>query len=155
MKTHRGFALLIPTVLTACSAAQMSIPLTQLVTLNAANNVFTSQTTLVIRNQESWQELWSRMNATILPAPPPVPVVDFTKEVVLVAAAGTRPTGGFSVAITSAAESGSEVVAKATVTSPGRNYIVTQALPSPVHAVTGARREAPIRFQVRQEVRNC
>jgi hypothetical protein len=154
MKTTRVLALSVLTVLVACSAAQMSIPLTQLVTLNAANNAFSSQTTLVVRDQESWQELWSRMNATISPAPP-VPAVDFSKDLVLVAAAGTRPTGGFSVAITNAAESGGEVIVNATITSPGRNCIVTQALTSPVHAVTMARRDAPISFQVGQEVRNC
>lgn len=154
MIVNRHLVLVLLTVLTACSAAQMPTPLTELARLNAATNAFASETTLVIRDEPSWQALWSRMNADRSPASP-LPAVDFAKDTVLVAAAGTRPTGGFSVAITDAAESGGEVIVKATITSPGPGCIVTQALTSPVHVASIPRRDGPVKFQLKREVHNC
>ena len=140
--------------LTACSSARMSIPVQQVGTFNAAERVFPSEATLVVHDQQSWLNLWSQMARNRVPTPP-APAVDFTQNMLLVAAAGDRPTGGFSVAITEVTQVGGGLAANVTVTSPGSNCVVTQAITSPVQVVSIPRSNMAVNFQVRQEIRNC
>ncbi|MCH7909276.1 MAG: hypothetical protein IIB38_06620, partial [Candidatus Hydrogenedentes bacterium] len=45
----------------------------------------------VVRDQQAWLEFWGILTAALLPAPDP-PLVDFTQDLVIVAAMGSRPT---------------------------------------------------------------
>jgi len=147
MKPKRSTALILLVLLTACGASAPQIPVVHLTSLNVAYQVFPSETMQVVRDQQSWQTLWAQMTANQIPAPQ-LPAVDFTKDMVLVAAAGTRPTTGYSISITDATESYAGVTVNVTITSPGSNCAVGNLVTSPVDVATIERQDGAVRFVV-------
>ncbi len=55
----------------------------------------------VIRDSTAWRQLWDRINRPFVP-PPSLPAIDFGREMIVVAALGSRPNGGYDVVIESA-----------------------------------------------------
>lgn len=53
---------------------------------------FTDSVRLAVRDMATWQQVWDQATST-QGSPPPLPQVDFTKEMVLVAAAGQMHPG--------------------------------------------------------------
>ena len=147
-------ALILVVLLTACGAVPQGLTVVHLISMDAAYQVFVSETMLVVRDQQSWQSLWSQMTANQFPAPQ-LPAVDFTKDMVLVAAAGTRPSGGYSISITDAVESSGSVTVNVTITSPGSNCAVPTVVTSPVDVATIARRDGTVGFVVTRKTHNC
>ena len=147
-------ALILVVLLTACGAVPQGLTVAHLASLDAAYQVFASETMLVVRDQPSWQMLWSQMTANQFPAPQ-LPAVDFTKDMVLVAAAGTRPSGGYSISITDAVESSGSVTVNVTITSRGSNCAVTAVVTSPVDIATVARQDGTVGFVVTRKTHNC
>jgi hypothetical protein len=154
MRGKRGVALILVVLLTACGAVPQGLTVAHLASLDAAYQVFASETMLAVRDQPSWQMLWSQMTADQIPAPQ-LPAVDFTKDMVLVAAAGTRPSGGYSISITDATGSAGAVTVNVTITSPGSNCAVALHVESPVDVATIARRDGTVGFVVTRKTYNC
>ena len=71
-------------------------------------NSFPSKTSfrLVIRNRDEYSELWKRRIAPVPPGDwvPPMPEVDFAKDMIVVAAMGERPSSGYGIIIDGACE---------------------------------------------------
>lgn len=109
---------------------------------------------LAIRDAAAWSTLWARIYATQRPVPP-LPDVDFGKEMVIAAALGTRSTGGYNVLVTQATQDASGVHIQVVETSPGPDCITTQALSQPIDLARAPRRDAPVQFSITQQVRTC
>src|SRR5688500_5722691 len=69
------------------------------------NNGVTTARRSVIQDVATWSALWAQIVSTHSPKPP-VPAVDFSREMVLFAAMGTRNSGGFVMSIDSVWTSG-------------------------------------------------
>ncbi|HEU5171419.1 MAG TPA: hypothetical protein VFU46_12815 [Gemmatimonadales bacterium] len=54
----------------------------------------------VISDESAWRTPWTWVHALMEPEPP-LPAVDFGASILLVAATGTRPTGGYAITIDS------------------------------------------------------
>jgi hypothetical protein len=71
-------------------------------------NSFPSKTAfrLVIKNRDEFSDFWKRFLAPLAPGQwvPPMPEVDFSKDMVVVAAMGERPMSGYFVIIDGACE---------------------------------------------------
>src|SRR5687768_7556191 len=52
----------------------------------------------VVRDATTWRGAWATIWGDVSPAPA-LPTVDFSRDMVVVAALGQRPTGGFSIVI--------------------------------------------------------
>jgi len=80
------------------------------------------------RTEAEWAALWKKHNYD-----KPAPAVDFSKEMIVAVFAGSRPTAGFAVDITSAAEREGRLVVSYRETKPGGGAITAQVLTSPYH----------------------
>ena len=136
------------------TAPDQSLSVTPLANFNAADDVFGTENLQVVRDQTTWQSLWSRMNANHIPAPA-LPTVDFSTEMVVVAAAGGKPSGGFSVSVDSASERSGTVTVEVTMTSPGPTCIRAGILTSPVAVAKLPRRAGTVNFNVTRGIWNC
>lgn len=114
----------------------------------------TDRQRLVLDDAEEWAEIWHRITEHLTPQPP-VPVVDFSTEMVVVAAMGSRPSGGYRIVIDEAGEVDGRVFVVVREISPGRGCMVTAALTAPVAVVRIPRRAAPVTFIERAEVSRC
>ena len=109
---------------------------------------------IVIRDPVTWQIVWKKVwfgSSEV----PPLPAVDFSREMILVAALGARSTGGFGILIDGAnevANGGINVTIRSF--SPG-NCIVTEAFTQPIDIARLPMRSGTVEFTERSEVHQC
>jgi hypothetical protein len=89
---------------------------------------------IVARNQRDWSALWKR-HAAIESNPPPLPTMDFGKEIVAAVFLGEKPTGGHDIEITSVERSANNLVVSFVERGPQPGGVVTQAFTQPFHIV--------------------
>ncbi|HKW01413.1 MAG TPA: erythromycin esterase family protein [Vicinamibacterales bacterium] len=130
------------------------LTVTQIASLNAPDGVFDDAAQQVVRDQPAWQALWTRLNSNASPAPT-LPAVDFTKDMLVVAAMGMKGHGGYKVAITGAAENAGKVTVEVTETSPGARCMNAMMMSSPVVIAKLPRRAGDVAFTVVRKVVDC
>jgi hypothetical protein len=109
---------------------------------------------VVLRTQQEWEAFWSELHR-LSTNTGPAPAVDFANEMVLVATAGQKPTGGYSVNIHELYLRGDELFAIVLETSPGPKCIVTEAFTAPVVVTRVPRSDGPVHFIDETAVHNC
>jgi hypothetical protein len=114
----------------------------------------TDSATYLIRDQAAWSALWTRINKN--GGAMPLPVVDFSKDMIIVVAMGGRGTGGYGVTIDRVVDTdGGGRVVEATMSYAGRSCIVTQALTAPFAGVLVPATSKAVHFDLRSVVNNC
>ena len=108
----------------------------------------------VIRDAAAWEVLWHRIYATTDPMPP-LPGIDFTQEMIVASALGTRTSGGYDVLLTQASEDSGRVRIGVLETRPGAGCAVTLALTQPIDLGRVPRRDGPVDFVVAQHTERC
>jgi hypothetical protein len=108
----------------------------------------------VVRDSTAWRALWDRVNAPFFPRPT-MPDVDFQREMIVVAAMGREPSGGYDVLIEGASEdsAGIEVVVRRTI--PGDRCLMSAAITQPVDLARMPASNKPVRFRERASSSPC
>lgn len=106
----------------------------------------------VVGNADEWDRLWQiivRGPRQDIPRPDrPLPVVDFSREMLIIAARGQHSTGGYGIEVEAVTETERAVVVQVGTSNPGRCG-VTLAFTQPVHVVAVPRSERPVVFTER------
>ena len=91
---------------------------------------------LVIRDQATWTTEWSQIvSIYVQQSVPPLPAVDFASNAVVVAAMGSRPTGGYAIEIDDVRMMGEDASISVNEQSPGNGCGVTAAFTFPLAVV--------------------
>lgn len=102
---------------------------------------------MVVRNQSEWSTLWQR-HVSIEPSPPPLPAIDFSKEIVVAVFLGEKSTGGHDVEIVRIDQNNDVLLVAFVEKSPQPGGVVTQAFTQPFHIVrVAAQRAARVNFR--------
>lgn len=109
---------------------------------------------LVIRDQAAWQQTWNTISIGMSPVSAP-PAIDFSREMVIVAALGERPTGGFSIFVDAATETTNGVTITVRSVSPGSGCAVTLAITRPVDIARVTRRDGTVNFAETVAIQAC
>jgi len=96
----------------------------------------------VIRNQAEWNAFWKRHSSTDT-NPPPAPIIDFDREMVVGIFLGEKRTGGYEVEIVREERSDYALYFYYWEKIPPPGAMVTQALTQPFHLVKIAKYENP------------
>lgn len=105
---------------------------------------------MVIRDANAWAHFWSELGAGDRPD------VDFTQNVVIVAAAGQRSSGGYDLAVDRVTETDGELTIEVVETTPGPNCVTTAVVTRPVDVVVvPAVAPRGWSFLERKEIRAC
>ncbi len=100
---------------------------------------------IVFKDEKSLNAIYSKINSTRKPGLP-IPVVDFSKTMVLGLFMGTKSSGGYSIHINSIESNNKEIVVFYTEKLPkGR---VTMAITQPCLLVSTAASNLPVRFEL-------
>ncbi len=121
----------------------------------SSSSGFSSPRYDVIRDAGEWGQTWNILHAGQSPLPP-LPGIDFEREMVMLAAMGTGNNGCFRVevsAITLRASGGLDV--EVTELEPGTSCSCTQAITQPVHVVRLQRIEAGENILVDRRPLSC
>lgn len=78
------------------------VPITPLATIagqrtSMTTGLFMDQLRLVVRDRDTWVQVWKHLNTR--PDALPLPEIDFTREMLIVAAMGSRPSSGYRIVI--------------------------------------------------------
>lgn len=106
------------------------------------------------RNAADWTALWQRVHSRRRPTPP-LPEVDFEREMMVVVAAGQHRTGGHSIRIDRAWREGAKTIIVVHEEAPGPGCIVASAITSAVDIARLPVAPEPIEFRVESEIRDC
>lgn len=109
---------------------------------------------VVVRADSTWGALWSEIQRGRRAAATP-PRVDFDRWVVVVATAGTSPTGGHTIDIEGVLANEDGVWVGVVKTVPGESCVTTQAETAPAVAVKAPKRDGPVKFIDRTVTRDC
>jgi hypothetical protein len=109
---------------------------------------------IVVRDSESWQTLWARINDGRWPVPA-APTFDFSQEMLVVVALGARSSGGYTILIDGAnvSENGGTAITVRSI-SP-KNCGTTAAFTQPIDIARLPRRDGGVSFIERSEVHVC
>lgn len=109
---------------------------------------------LAIRTPAEWEGMWRRITASHGDPPPP-PEVPFDRDMLLLAAMGPQPSGGFRIRIERVLDGGAELEAHVVHVSPGARCGAIAAITHPIDIVIIAASPKPVRWLVRHEIADC
>src|SRR5262245_30555357 len=110
----------------------------------------------VVRERDEWLRTWVMLfpgGPTSLP--PPLPEVDFSREMVVVAALGSRPSSGFEIVFTGAAETDGVVTMELETRAPSPRCVTATVITAPVDIARLPRRSGQVLFRPTPVVVNC
>src|SRR5262245_64975265 len=87
--------------------------------------------------------------------PPPVPEVDFSREMVVVAALGRRPSSGYEIVFTGASEADGVVTMELETKAPGPRCVTLSVITAPVDLARVPKRDGRVVFRPTPTVVNC
>ena len=137
--------------------ARDASPITRLGSSNSSFTVFSGfsdSARIVVRDSTAWGETWRTIHRPFIP-PPPIPSVDFSREMVLVAALGARPSEGYEIVFENVREDTSGIEVDVRVTEPARGCPVAAAMTQPVDLARIAASGRAVRFRQRNVVVPC
>lgn len=108
----------------------------------------------VITTPAAWASAWATLYENVVPKPA-LPVIDFGSDVVVLAAMGTRSTGGYSVTIEEVRAHKGVLHVAVLERSPGPTCGTHQAITAPVHVVQVPREGTTAAFAVTTETDSC
>lgn len=108
----------------------------------------------VITTATEWQDFWNDFTGAIVPKPD-LPVIDFTKHMVIVASMGERATGGYTIAIDEVLEEGEGLAARVVEMSPAPGCVVAPVITAPVTAVVVPRNDGTVVFVEETRTQAC
>lgn len=104
----------------------------------------------VIRSPAAWAEAWRQLDRE-----GPAPDVDFGEHMVILAASGTRPSGGHGIAVDSVYRHDGSLFATVREISPGESCVVLTVVTNPATAVRVPRVEGGVEFVEEESVAEC
>jgi hypothetical protein len=109
---------------------------------------------MVVRDAEAWAEAWARAFAGRSEVPPR-PAIDFSREVVLVAAQGARGSSGYDISIDRVAPSDGAIAVDVTTTSPHERCLALTVVTAPVVMVSIPGPASRVRFIEHTRIASC
>jgi hypothetical protein len=108
----------------------------------------------VVRDELAWRAAWAAIWRRHSPEPP-LPHVDFKREMLVIAALGSRPTTGYGILVDSAFAEGEGLLVQIRTVAPGARCGTGQALTQPVDVARVTRTEGAVRFRDQPQVHDC
>jgi hypothetical protein len=107
----------------------------------------------VIRTEPEWKQLWSEIEPHMgqdgdKRGPYPAPFIDFRRDTLIVAAAGMKTSGGWSVAIHSMREFPSRILVFVIELRPGKHCMASSVITHPIALALIPRTTKPVDFDI-------
>ena len=123
-------------------------------TLLQGNSGLTEPTRLVVRNDAQWRDVWSKLVGHVTSAPE-APPIDFTKEMVVVASLGAKPTAGNMIRIARAGRMSGVTYIEIVSTSPSARCKMPPRPSAPADVVVTPKLDEPVTFVETYVVSAC
>ena len=108
----------------------------------------------VIRDSTAWRQLWERINRPFVPQPA-LPAIDFAREMIVVAALGSRPNAGYDVVIEGAEADSAGIQISVRVATPASGCPTAAVMTQPIDLARVPVSDQPVRFREHDVVVAC
>jgi hypothetical protein len=152
-----GAAACGPVFAAAQPGDRAPIPIVRLTTDRAAFSTYSGfgdSLRTVIRDSVLWRQVWRQIHRPYVPQPE-VPRIDFDREMVILAAMGTRRSGGYGVVIEGAERDSAAIEVDVRSTSPAAGCPVESVMTQPVDVARIPASARTVRFRERRVVTSC
>ena len=114
----------------------------------------------IVESREDWEELWRELEPRTSrkqgqTSPNPLPEIDFQRSVLIIAAMGTRPNGGYSVEISSIVESSYRIVVTVSERLAGAKCPAIAAITHPIAIATTEQTQKSFEFEFVRTTQRC
>ena len=137
-QTSHTIAALFFCLATACVADNSEVTsfvrLANVPAVTASSTDTAATTYSLIRNRAAWEDAWQQLYRDHRPQPP-LPDVDFERQMILLASLGRRPSGGYSIAVQDISVTDNTLAVDVLIKQPGQGCIVTTGITVPVDIV--------------------
>jgi hypothetical protein len=154
--TRRSLAPVLLMVAAAVRPVRAQDPPVYLTVRDSAAHLYRSEksgyadaTRLVVRDSVAWRAAWRTLHLGV--EEPPLPAVDFRREMVVVAALGGRLLGGHAISVDTVRRTGEEIEAVVRTTVPGERCPRVPAIVEPADVVRVPRSERAVAFTERRQ----
>ena len=132
----------------------VNVPLSLQTVVQAYVSGFTEPRREMIHSSDEWSGVWQTLHAGLSPVPE-LPAIDFGREMLVLAATGTRSSGCFQIDVTAATLTRhGKIEIQVVETYPGPACACIAVLTQPVHVVRVERVPGPESFvESRRELR--
>src|SRR6185369_15042957 len=107
------------------------------------------------RNRNDLKDYWNFLLERTPGAPPPMPEIDFSTSILIMAAVGERPYGGYSVHFSTYIESADRILVSVEDRQPGALCLLPAQVSYPVAFGTIPKTAKVIDFQITNVVTTC
>ena len=141
------YVFVVAVFIAACGGGQDATPVAVPFTLVAVDisSSIGDFRTAVVRDRPSWETLWAEYTATRT-SPPPPPVVDFSKEMVVAVLLGAKGNGCYDVRIVDVTQSAGVITVRYKEAIPAPGDICTQSFSNPSSIATVPASTASVQF---------
>ena len=106
----------------------------------------------IVLTEDRWQEVWAEIHAGSGTPGMPAPTIDFSTEMVILAAMGDEPDSCWKIQITDARSEVVKISVSVAETRPPLSCACPAVVIQPVHVVRAPREELPGEFSFRRSV---
>ena len=115
---------------------------------------------VVIRDHDAWRDMWKRIHSLnqgygSVRELPPLPEIDFSEEMIVVAALGGRPSSGYAVIVDNAYQRDDRLEITVRTVSPGRGCMSLAVVTAPVDVVRLPKTERSVVFRETEIAHDC
>ena len=161
LRTTAGawLAFIAVLLLLSGSAAQATQPQDDIPFQTVEKYLFSGHTqakNYIITNDEDWKNLWDTVHHANAP---PLPEIDFARQMIIAVFQGEKPSGGYGIVITELIKAGKRLRVKVTELMPDPGCINFPAVEDPGHIIITERLSKKVlrhvSFEVEQQVQSC
>ena len=160
LKTATGWLAFCPVLLLLSgSAAQATQPQDDTPFQTVEKYLFSGHTqakNYVITSDEDWERLWLIVHNSDTP---PLPGIDFTKQMIIAVFQGEKSSGGYGIAITDLIKVGKRLRVKVTELEPDLSCVTLTVVEQPYHIIVTERLSKKVlrnvSFEVEEKVQSC
>ncbi|MFM8330647.1 MAG: protease complex subunit PrcB family protein [Candidatus Methylumidiphilus sp.] len=150
------FAWLLANALAVAAGAALGreSPASFLVIEQGTHSGIKTQRLDAIRDDAALRALWLAHRGGLSPAPP-LPKVDFSKDMLIVAFAGQKSTGGYRLNVVGLGARRGRIQVDLSLTQPGPDCLVAQTATQPFVMFKISRSRKPVAFQLTAKTFSC
>jgi PrcB C-terminal len=109
---------------------------------------------VVVRDRDAWLKMWKLLSSKQFPRPP-LPEIDFSREMLIVVGMGERNSGGYDIIVDGVYERDKKLEVDVKSTSPGRACGVPGSITEPADVVRVQKSDYPVVFRETNVTREC
>lgn len=115
---------------------------------------------MVIRDRDAWREMWKRIHSPnhgygSVTELPPLPEIDFSREMIVVAAMGGQPSSAYAIVVDGAYERDDRLEIVVRSVSPGKGCMALAVVTAPVDVVRMPKTERSVVFRETEIAHDC